>query len=481
MFKRLGQLVVMLLLITLLIPVIKIVSYSQDDNEKHLAEKKAYLASLAELPRAAPTIRPNIILILLDDMGYGDLSSYGSKAIDTPNIDRLAEQGVRFTHYYSPSPSCTPSRAGLLTGRYPPRAGLMTVVHPSGSNYDKFIRFNGLPVRLPADEILMSEVLRAAGYATAMIGKWHLGDFSPSLPTDMGFDDFYGALYSNDMPPFEIYHNKEVVVPEPVDQTMLNERYFSQAKNVVKNADKNKPFFLYFAHNFPHVPLYSSAQHSGQSNGGRFGDVMEDIDRGVGELVATLKAENLLANTLILITSDNGPWFQGNPGQSRGRKFMTWDGGVRVPFIAHWPSAIPAGKTIDTPVVGVDILPTLMSLLALPLPKDRLLDGQDITATLAGDETANRDRLIYYFNANVLDAVRDRRFKYHRQRGVHASDIGDIGAVYSKRGPFLFDYSLDTHESYDVSDRHPAERERMRVLLEKKKAEMDRNPRGWID
>lgn len=176
-------------------------------------------------------------LILLDDMGYGDLSSYGSQAIKTPNIDALAAAGVKFTQYYSPSSSCTPSRAGLLSGRYAPRAGLPTVSQPTGSIYDYFIKMNGLSVRLPSEEILIPDVLHAAGYDTAMVGKWHLGDRSPSLPGDLGFKQFYGALYSNDVEPFEIYHNEQVVIPEPVDQTLLNKQYFQRAKKFIESTD----------------------------------------------------------------------------------------------------------------------------------------------------------------------------------------------------------------------------------------------------
>lgn len=487
MLKKIIKVTLTLLLLAMLtvliiIPLVKVALYQQQDNDLHLAEKKRYLESIVNLSITAPKEKPNIVIFLLDDMGLQDLGSYGNHAINTPNIDRLAENGSRFTQYYSPSSSCTPSRAALLTGRYAPRAGLSTVVHPSGSKINLFLKYNDLNLRLPSEEILLPEVLKASGYSTGMIGKWHLGDQSPSLPNDFGFDYFFGAQYSNDMHPFALYENTEVAVADPVDQRLLNKYYVDKALSFIDSTNTEQPFFLYYAHNFPHVPLYSSAEQSGKSKGGLYGDVMEDIDTGIGKIIVTLEKKGILDNTLIILTSDNGPWYQGSAGDSRGRKLQTWDGGSKVPFIVVWPDNVPANTLQNIAISGVDIFPTLLSFLDLPLPQDRVIDGNDISPILTGKDQVNVDSsYLYYFNAQTLDAVRDQRFKYHRRRGVHAADFGDVISLNAMRGPLLFDYQVDSQESYDVSATYPDEFLRMQRIFNNKLAEMKDNPRGWIE
>ncbi len=449
--------------------------YQQSDDEVVLQLKEDYLRSI--IGNSARREWPNIILIVFDDLGYGDFGSFGAAAIESPNIDRLAAGGTRFTQYYSPSPACSPSRAGLLTGRYPPRAGVPHVLFPEQHPISMLQMVTGNNVRIPAEEILLPEILQLSGFNTGMVGKWHLGDRSPSLPNDLGIDQFFGALYSNSMKPFALYRNERIEVEAPADQERLNERYTREAVGFIESQE-DSPFFLYYAHNFPHVPLYSSTEQRGQSRAGLYGDVVEDLDRSVGEVVAALDRKGVLDNTLIMITSDNGPWYQGDPGDRRGRKNQTWEGGMRVPFIAHWPEKIPAGGQQGTPFSGVDILPTLLAMLGIELPADRELDGRDVTVLFTGEGDLAPAPL-YYYNGDNLEGVRVARFKYLRERGVRAADFGDRLSMRTAKGPWLFDLSLDPGENYDVSTKYPEVMQRLAALLNERDAEMKRNPRGW--
>jgi arylsulfatase A-like enzyme len=375
---------------------------------------------------------------------------------------------------------CTPSRAGYLTGRLPARAGLPYVVFPSGSISEFFVSIMMNPhanVRLPAEEITLAEIFRAAGYATAMVGKWHIGDRSPSLPNDMGFESFYGSLYSNDINPFALYRNESIDVAPPVDQRTLTSRYTREATTFITE-HANRPFFLYFAHNFPHDPLFVSEQRSGNSDAGLFGDVLEEIDDSVGEIVATLERTGKLENTLIIISSDNGPWFLGDAGNQRGRKGNTFEGGMRVPFIAHWPAAIPGGRVEAAMAMGTDLVPTILEILQLPLPSDRTLDGRSILDVLISGAPTPHDYL-YYLDGETLFAVRDQRFKYRGAAGVsYGTDETPI-AVPIPQKEWLFDLENDRRESYDTSTRHPQELRRLRAAFESKVAEMQANKRGW--
>ncbi|MBK6512418.1 MAG: sulfatase [Haliea sp.] len=345
------------------------------------------------------------MFILYDDMGYGDIGAgaQGSAMIATPNIDQLAADGVVLSDFHSPSPVCTPSRAGYLTGRLAPRAGLPNLVFPTGSLKDAAFHAATNPtghVRLPAEEITLADLLKAAGYATGMVGKWHLGDHSPSLPNDMGFDSYFGALYSNDMEPFALYDNREIAVPAPAEQVYLTQQYTEAATRFIE-AHADEPFFLYFAHNFPHDPLSVRAERSGRSRAGLYGDVMEEIDDSVGALVAALRRTGTLENTLIIITSDNGPWFLGDAGNQRGRKGNTFEGGMRVPFIAHWPARISPGRTEAAMAMGIDLLPTVLEILQLPPPADRVLDGRSILTVLTEGGPSPHDYLFTTTTANT--------------------------------------------------------------------------------
>lgn len=455
-------------------------SYSQLDDGGHLASKRLYLHELAERP--APAQRPNIILILLDDLGYGDVGAYGARAIATPNIDSLAERGTRYTHYYSPSPVCSTARAAMMTGRYPPRAGLPQVVFPEGSLISNVQKVAGLHTRIPAEEIMLPEVFKTLGYNTGMVGKWHMGDISPSLPNEMGFDFYYGARYSNDMSPFMLYRDDVIEEAAELDQTRMNGLYTREIVDYIERQNSDTPFFLYYAHNFPHIPLYSSPEQSGRSDAGLYGDVVEDIDNSVGELLAALQRKGLTDDTMIVFTSDNGPWYQGNPGYNRGRKNQTWEGGQRVPFIVQWPGRVPAGAVDSSLLSGVDLLPSFLSLFDLPLPSDRMIDGIDASALLQG-QSLNADRFLFYFpqGGDIPDAVRNARFKYQRSKGVRASGMNERIDMLQTKGPWLFDLRKDQQESYDVSTRYPDEMKHLRDAYQKRVAEMQENPRGWLD
>ncbi|MFK7976112.1 MAG: sulfatase [Halioglobus sp.] len=456
-------------------------SVSQEDDADHVQAKGDYLESISQsiLPQSAP----NIVFILYDDMGYGDIGAGAQQGnmIATPNIDSLAQNGVTLSDFHSPSPVCTPSRTGYLTGRLAPRAGLPNVVFPSASTKAlalSAIMNPGQNVRLPAEEITLADLLKAAGYATGMVGKWHLGDKSPSLPNDMGFDDYYGALYSNDMEPFAFYRNKEIAEPAPADQTLMTEKYTQAATTFIReNADK--PFFLYFAHNFPHDPLMVRDERAGTSNAGLYGDVLEEIDDSVGEIVATLQQTGTLDNTLIIITSDNGPWFLGDAGNQRGRKGNTFEGGMRVPFIAHWPAQFQSLGTVDSMAMGTDILPTVLDILDLPAPKDRLIDGRSILKVVTEGAQTPHDYL-YYYDSETLFAVRSQRFKYRGAAGVmyHTDAMPMGGAIPQKE--WLFDLAGDRRESYDTSLKHPEQLAQLRKAFEAKNQEMAENLRGWV-
>ncbi|MCB1842198.1 MAG: sulfatase [Halioglobus sp.] len=471
----------LLLVILLLFLLVRAFGAAQQDNAEHLAAKRDYLAHIeaAGIPVTAP---PNLVFILYDDLGYGDLG-YGARdhnMIATPNIDQLAASGVMLSDFHSPAPVCTPARAGYLTGRLAPRAGLPNVVFPSGSLKDFVFRKLLNPdshARLPAEEITLADLLKAAGYATGMVGKWHLGDSSPSLPNDMGFDDYFGALYSNDMEPFALYANRDIAVPAPADQRYLTERYTDAATRFIE-AQANGPFFLYFAHNFPHDPLHVREEWLGRSRAGLFGDVIEEIDRSVGEIVAALERSGQLQNTLIILTSDNGPWYLGNAGDQRGRKGNTFEGGMRVPFIAHWPAAIAPGRVEHAMAMGTDLLPTMLDILKLPAPPDRILDGRSILGVLT-DGAPTPHQFLHYYDGATLFATRDQRFKYRGPAGVfYSTDQMPVGGAVPQK-EWLFDLAGDRRESYDTSATHPDHLQRLRTAFTARQQDMQDNPRGW--
>ncbi len=469
--------VVVVVVVSVLFLAGRILLYRQVDDEQHLAIKRSYLEKIWETTSKLPA-GPNLVVILFDDLGHGDLGVYGGEAIATPNLDRLAAQGLLFTNAYSPSPYCSASRAGLMTGRYAVRSGLDHVVQAPGSWQDAMLRIGGLNRRLPAEEITLAEVLRAAGYATAIVGKWHLGDESPSLPNDMGFDSFYGLLFSNDQGEPVVWEDREIVEKHPIDQSTLTRRYTGRAVSFIeKNSDR--PFFLYLPHTFPHIPLHVGEGRLGTSAGGLYGDVVEELDWSTGEVLDALERTGVADNTLVVVSSDNGPWFQGSPGGVRGRKFDVFEGGMRVPFFLRWPDRVSPGGVDEDLVVAVDLFPTILELLGVPAPPDRVIDGTSLVRRFGEGESAPRGP-VWFHQVGHLRAVREGRFKYHDRHRVPFGNPPDFAlGIWVHRGPWVFDLELDPNESYDVSERHPETFARLRQMLEARRQEMEDNPHGW--
>ena len=390
----------------------------------------------------AEATTPNIVFILCDDLGYGDLGCYGSK-IETPNLNRLASEGVRFTNFCSADPVCSPSRAALLTGRYPTRVGVPRVLFPQDQD------------GLNLDETTIANVLKARGYRTMCTGKWHLGRPAKYLPTSRGFDEYFGIPYSNDMTPRVLLHNTEVV-EETANLETLTLRYTEQARKFIA-ASKASPFFLYMPHTFPHIPLAASARFRGKSKEGLYGDVVQEIDWSVGEVLQSLKQNGLDRNTLVMFSSDNGPWYQGSPGKLRGRKNTTYEGGVREPFIARWTGRIPAGRVSDALASMMDVFPTVTKLCGGAMP-GKPLDGIDIWPLLHGDrQRIERPPLLYFDNWD-LQCARWMDWKLHIARHntaayTPAPPVGRHSYLLPK--PELYNLASDPDESYDVAPQNP--------------------------
>lgn len=475
-FCRLALVAASAVVLFLLFLAARVVTWHQSAEGERVQAKQAYLARVAQRGPAATA--PNIVVILFDDLGYGDLGSYGSEAVRTPNLDRLAAEGIRFDSGYASSPYCSASRAGLLTGRYPVRAGLDHVLQAPGTWQDLLLKVGWLNRWLPAEEIVLAEVLSAAGYRTAIYGKWHLGHRSPSLPGDRGFDDWWGLVHSNDQGEPPIWANGEIVEPHPVDQSTLTRRYTERAVDFVRQT-ADRPFFLYLPHTFPHIPLHVADDRAGESPAGLYGDVVEELDWSVGRVVAEIERWGLAERTLVLVSSDNGPWFQGSPGSLRGRKLDIFEGGTRVPLIAWSPDLVEGGRVVEGPVSLLDLFPTVLELAGLPAPSDRRIDGESLVSVLAG--SAVPERPLFFHQLGGARAVRQGRFKYHDR---HAVPFGNPmhwrWSPNRYRGPWLFDLGLDSDESYDATLRHPHEAARLAALLAAWREELAENPRGWL-
>ena len=395
------------------------------------------LAGCATAQTAAePPAPPNIILVLADDLGWADVGVNGADLIRTPNIDRIAAEGVNLTSFYAGANVCTPSRAALLTGRYPIRSRMQHVVFPHSTH------------GLPQSEVTLAEVLRDAGYATGMIGKWHLGHTDEFWPTEHGFETFFGVPYSNDMQPFDLFRGKEVI-QSPVDQTRLTDAYAEEAAQFIAD-NRDGPFFLYYAETFPHIPLFVPEDAAGASEAGLYGDVVEHFDAGVGMILQALEENGVADNTLILVTSDNGPWFEGDAGQWRDRKGHTHEGGYRVPFVARWPAGLPAGATSDAMTMAIDLLPTLAGVAGAALPEDRTIDGRDILPVLRGAEESPHD-VLFFYNGNDIAAARNERFRlvlntYYKSFYVPFEQFGT---------KLLFDLQTDPEERFSFLREHP--------------------------
>lgn len=469
---------------------------------------RKYLDTVELATGEARAALPNIVVIMMDDMGWGDMSAFGSKAIHTPNLDQLAADGMAFTNGYASSPICTPSRFGFLTGRYPSRAVLTSVFFPSvpipddqvfDMQYDDDKVLSGEDASsrphwdretlyahmtnqqaitgIPGDEITLAEVLQARGYKTALFGKWHLGDQSPSLPNDKGFDYFYGSHYSNDMIPYHFYRNREIADKGILDQTKLTEMLTGEILHFIdENVDD--PFFVYYASPKPHHPIYAGERFQGTSRAGAYGDCIQEVDWSVGEIVKKLEEKGIAEKTLVVFTSDNGPWHQGSPGLHRGRKGNTFDGGQIVPVIATWPGTIPAGRTSDAQMMNIDFFATFLAMAGIDLPTDRVIDGQNLLPLMTGESAESPHEELFYIMSMGAYALRHRdHFKYYASATSDNSLYIGMGPLH----PFLFDLNVDPNESYDQRAHYPERAKRMRDRLYAFNREMEINPRGWLD
>lgn len=401
------------------------------------------------LPRRTRQHSPNVIFLICDDLGYGDLGCYGSK-LPTPNIDALASEGTRFSHFNAGHPICSASRAAVLTGRYGLRCNTTSAFGPSTKTGTSL------------DETLLSNLFHDRGYATKAIGKWHLGHAPGYLPTDRGFDSFYGVPYSDDFYPLPLMRDTAILEAD-TDRDLLTPRYTAEALKFIDERD-GKPFFMYLGFSYPHDPARASARFRGKTGLGDFGDAVAEIDWSVGEIVRAVERKGLAADTLICFTSDHGPWYQGNPGALRGRKASTFEGGFRVPFIARWPGMIPAGKVEDAWCSNLDVLPTFVSLCGLNLPP-KPLDGADISKVLTGHASAPVTKPRLYFcpmgNGGLdLHCIRRENWKLRVAQGIEGEiylndrTTGARSSAWLER-PELYNLALDPAESYDVAKEHP--------------------------
>jgi uncharacterized sulfatase len=444
--------------------------------------------------QSAATERPNIVIILADDLGYGDLGCYGHPKFKTPHLDKMAAEGARLTQLNTPMPFCAPTRASLLTGRYPFRSGMTNNPAPDGGPAAD-------AVALSQNEVMLAQLFKQAGYATGMVGKWHLGHKQPeSLPTRRGFDSYLGILYSNDMRPVQLIDGDKSI-EYPLVQATLTERYTVRALDFI-DQHREKPFFLYFAHAMPHKPLAASESFYKKSDAGLYGDVLAELDASVGRVLNKLRDAGLDERTLVLFTSDNGPWFGGSTGGLRGMKGSTFEGGYRVPMLARWPGKIPAGVVNHEPAIMMDLFATALAAADIPLPADRTIDGKNLLPLLKDSAAKSPHAAILGHAGPRLATIRDARWKLHvlapsggqktlppdekwiDPRGpdgvtilapyeqAHPSQFPGLLTGDAAKPMMLFDLKNDPGEQHDVAARHPAEVERLKKLYDRLAAQV---------
>ncbi|MBT5705114.1 sulfatase [bacterium] len=429
------------------------------------------ISQVAIVSKGNAAEKPNFVVIFCDDLGYGDIGAFGNPSIRTPNLDQMAAEGQRWTNFYVGASVCTPSRAALLTGRLPVRNGMMSA--------RRRVLFPDSTGGLPKSEVTIAEALKTEGYATAAVGKWHLGHLKQHLPTNHGFDSYWGIPYSNDMDakkgfpgyrtkgqedpnyvaPIEqfqvpIIHNT-TVVERPANQHTITQRYTDKAIEFIKS-NRSKPFFVYLAHNLPHIPLYAGKKHLGKSRRGIYGDVIEEIDSGAGQIIQTIKDLGIEKNTLVVFTSDNGPWLPfhthgGSAGLLREGKGSTFEGGMREPTIFWWPGKVVPGVQMEMGTT-MDLLPTFCALSGSQTPTDRTLDGYDISSLLLGETTKGKRDNVFYWRSEQLYALREGPWKLHFiTEGCYG--IGPKKEVHEN--PELYNLEHDPSEKHNVAAFHP--------------------------
>lgn len=427
----------------------------------------------------------NVVVIFCDDLGYGDLSCFGNPTIKTPELDRMASEGMKLTQFYSAAPVCTPSRAALMTGRLPLRNGMC-------SNKRRVL-FPNSKGGIQPEEVTVAELLKGQGYSTGCVGKWHLGHLPQYLPTQHGFDYYYGIPYSNDMDriasapagrasfndPKSEYWNVPLIendkeIERPTDQTTITRRYTEKATQFIKD-NKDGPFFLYLAHSMPHVPLFASKDFEGRSDRGLFGDVIEEVDWSVGQVLQTLRDLEIDSNTLVLFTSDNGPWLTfgdhgGSAGMLRDGKGSTWEGGMREPTLAWCPGKVPAATINSSLASTMDVMATCAKISGGKIPQDRVLDSYDLSSVLFENGASDREA-IYYYRAYNLMAVRKGPWKMHLM--TQAGYGQGSGSPVTPETPLLFHLGRDPGEQRDVAKNHPEVIEELKAVVAEHRKTME--------
>jgi len=491
-------------------------------NPKAFEQQKNSKLSLQQ-PEAEAREATNFIIILADDLGYGDIGVNGTQAIDTPHIDQLAAEGINFTQGYASAPICSPSRAGLLTGRYPARTG---IIQPMGAANDSLLRKisrnvmtfasnlgavdniggSNLSRFLPLDEYTIAQMLKDKGYKTAAFGKWHLGDFSVAPeyhPHQYGFDSFVGFNMSNDDWPVAFYReDKKMIEDIGLDQEHYTQLFTEEAVSFINQAG-DKPFFVYLSQKDPHQPFFPSEAFKGKSLAGPYGDAVSEFDWSVGEVTRALKANKLDKNTLVIVTSDNGPWYQGSTGDLRGRKGQSFEGGYRVPTLIWGSEVANTGQNLDTPIMHIDFFSTIAELAGIGLPTDRIIDGQSLVPLLAGDNTDLHERALYFFHDFDVEAIRLGKWKYIHNNSHYVwpvpldkpdSQVGSALAMmnYTPPGetesiptlgewPALYQLDIDRGESYNLAKKYPDQVQALQQRLTDFHQSYRENPRGWIE
>lgn len=433
--------------------------------------------------------KPNVIVILADDMGYADLTCFGGVDMTTPNLDNMASEGMRLTNFHTAAPTCTASRAALMTGCYPVRVGMGDVIAPraDGSVSPSRVLWPNSPFGISPDEVLIPEVLKKAGYATGLVGKWHLGDPPAFSPVKHGFDEFFGVYFSNDMNPYRYYRNDELL-EELIDRDLQTKRYTTEAVDFIKR-HQDGPFFLYLAHTMPHIPLAASPEFRGKSKRGLYGDAVMEVDWSVGQIFKTLKELGIDDNTLVIFSSDNGGWLaRGENGglntPFRGGKGGTYEGGLTVPTIAWFPGKVPAGSECKELASQMDLLPTFAAIAGGETPQDRIIDGHDVTPLLYGEKDAKSPwKAYFYYFGNELHGVRSGKWKFRAKNLLkneniyyklwRETEIGD-----SPIPPALYDLSRDAAETKSVLDQRPKVAARMRGYMDEMRKDLGDSLQG---